>query len=136
MRNCYRQPYEKCGLQRLINRLLSPVSKERRVGEFILKYWVQEIMIILTGAIGWLLKRVYGWKKEQELVKQGMLALLHDRLYQACQYYLKQRYCSIDDRDNLEYMFRPYKKLGGNGTGEELYNRCMALPYGPEGRKE
>ena len=53
------------------------------MGEFILKYWVQEIMIILTGAIGWMFKRVYGWKKEQELVKQGMLALLHDRLYQA-----------------------------------------------------
>lgn len=106
------------------------------MGEFILKYWVQEIMIILTGAIGWMLKRVYGWKKEQKLMKQGMLALLHDRLYQACQYYLKQEYCSIDDRDNLEYMFRPYKELGGNGTGEELYNRCMALPYGPEERKE
>lgn len=29
----------------------------------------------------------------------------------------------MGDRDNLEYMFKPYKALGGNGTGEELYNR-------------
>ena len=57
------------------------------------------------------------------------LALLHDRLYQACQFYLKRGFCTLEDRDNLEYMFKPYKALGGNGTGEELYNRCLALPY-------
>ena len=48
---------------------------------------------------------------------------------QACTFYLKRKYCTVEDRDNLEYMFRPYKALGGNGTGEELYNRCLALPY-------
>ena len=41
----------------------------------------------------------------------------------------KVLYCGR--QDNLEYMFRPYKALGGNGTGEELYNRCLALPYEP-----
>ena len=89
-------------------------------------------MTVITGALAWLARKVQKWKQEQDLVKQGVLAILHDRLYQACQFYLKRGYCTIDDRDNLEYMFRPYKALGGNGTGEELYNRCLALPYGPE----
>ena len=96
------------------------------------EYWVQEVMTVITGALAWLARTVQKWKQEQDLVKQGVLAILHDRLYQACQFYLKRGYCTIDDRDNLEYMFRPYKALGGNGTGEELYNRCLALPYGPE----
>ena len=100
--------------------------------ETIQKYWVQEVMTVITGALAWLARKVQKWKQEQDLVKQGVLAILHDRLYQACQFYLKRGYCTIDDRDNLEYMFRPYKALGGNGTGEELYNRCLALPYGPE----
>ncbi len=100
--------------------------------ETIQEYWVQEVMTVITGALAWLARKVQKWKQEQDLVKQGVLAILHDRLYQACQFYLKRGYCTIDDRDNLEYMFRPYKALGGNGTGEELYNRCLALPYGPE----
>lgn len=100
--------------------------------ETIKKYWVQEVMTVITGALAWLTRKVQKWKQEQDLVKQGVLAILHDRLYQACQFYLKRGYCTIDDRDNLEYMFRPYKALGGNGTGEELYNRCLTLPYGPE----
>lgn len=96
------------------------------------KYWVQEVLAAISGAVAWLGRKVHRWKQEQDLVKQGVLAILHDRLYQACQYYLRKGYCSIDDRDNLEYMFRPYRALGGNGTGEELYNRCLALPYEPE----
>lgn len=100
--------------------------------DFIVRYWVQEVMAAITAAMAFLLKRVYAWKNEQELVKQGVLAILHDRLYQACQFYLKRGYCTLEDRDNLDYMFRPYKALGGNGTGEELYNRCLALPYEPE----
>ena len=100
--------------------------------DFIVRYWVQEVMAAITAAMAFLLKRVYAWKNEQELVKQGVLAILHDRLYQACQFYLKRGYCTLEDRDNLDYMFRPCKALGGNGTGEELYNRCLALPYEPE----
>lgn len=97
--------------------------------DFIVKYWVQEAMAAVTAAVAFMFKRFYAWKNEMKLVKQGVLAILHDRLYQACQFYLKRGYCTLEDRDNLEYMFRPYKALGGNGTGEELYNRCLALPY-------
>ena len=75
-------------------------------------------------------------RSKTQAINEGVLALLHDRLYQACQYYIKLGHCPIDGRDNLEYMFRPYKALGGNGTGEELYNRCLALPYEPESEKE
>lgn len=110
--------------------------KTGRMRDFIVRYWVQEVMAAITAAIAFLVKKIYAWKNEQELVKQGVLAILHDRLYQACQFYLKRGYCTIEDRDNLDYMFRPYKALGGNGTGEELYNRCLALPYGPESEDE
>lgn len=108
----------------------------RNLIETIEKYWVQEVLATISGAVAWLGRKVHRWKQEQDLVKQGVLAILHDRLYQACQYYLRKGYCSIDDRDNLEYMFRPYRALGGNGTGEELYNRCLALPYEPEREEE
>lgn len=113
----------------------SRITMEDGMGEQIVKYWVQEMLALMSAALGWLARKVHKWKLEQDLVKQGVLAILHDRLYQACQFYLQRGYCTIDDRDNMEYMFRPYKALGGNGTGEDLYNRCLALPYGPEKEK-
>lgn len=38
--------------------------------------------------------------------------------------------CGIgtDAMRNLEYLYRSYHALGGNGTGTELYNRAKALP--------
>ena len=35
----------------------------------------------------------------------------------------------LEDRENLEYLYRPYKALGGNGTGETLYHTVEKLPY-------
>lgn len=114
--------------------------------DFIIKYWVQEAFALITAGAGLActavcrsrkkrLEKQSKQKQEQELLRQGVIALLHDRLYQVCKTFIRRGYCSVDDRDNLEYMFKPYKALGGNGTGEELYNRCLALPYGPEGRE-
>lgn len=111
---------------------LGATTKGDNVKDFIVKYWIQELLAAIVAAMGFLANKVRVWKQKQDLVTAGVLALLHDRLYQACQFYLKRGYCTLEDRDNLEYMFRPYKALGGNGTGEELYNRCMALPYEPE----
>ena len=68
-------------------------------------------------------------KSEYEVLKEGILALLHDRLYQACSFFIEKGYCSLEDRANLEYLYKPYKALGGNGTGEHLYRKCLELPF-------
>ena len=104
--------------------------------QYVSAHWVSWVFAVISALLGAANRQLYRQMKAQrsktQAINEGVLALLHDRLYQACQYYIEKGSCSIDDRDNLEYMFRPYKALGGNGTGEELYNRCLALPYGPE----
>jgi hypothetical protein len=104
--------------------------------QYISAHWISWVFAVISALLGAANRQLYRQMKAQrsktQAINEGVLALLHDRLYQACQYYINKGSCSIDDRDNLEYMFRPYKALGGNGTGEELYNRCLALPYGPE----
>lgn len=37
-------------------------------------------------------------------------------------------YIDASGLKNLEYLYRSYHTLGGNGTGTELYNRAKALP--------
>lgn len=66
--------------------------------------------------------------KLTDAIKEGLLAILHDRLYQACQHFMAQGSIDASGLKNLEYLYKSYHALGGNGTGTELYNRAKALP--------
>jgi hypothetical protein len=96
--------------------------------EFILKYWLQVIfgaaVTALSGAYAWLLRRLGRYK----IIESALLAILHDRLYQTCSYYLERGYAGSEDKRNLEYLYTPYAALGGNGTCKSLYEQCLALP--------
>ena len=67
-------------------------------------------------------------KDKKSVERQAMLALLHDRLYRLCQNYIKQGYVTVDQLDNLMYLWHPYERLGGNGTGKKLYDQVLQLP--------
>ena len=61
-------------------------------------------------------------------IKDGLLAIMHDRLYQMCTFFLKEGYIDTAALKNLEYLYKSYHALGGNGTGTELYTRAKGLP--------
>ena len=61
-------------------------------------------------------------------IKDGLLAIMHDRLYQSCTFYIKQGSIDTGGLKNIEYLYKSYHALGGNGTGTELYNRAKAMP--------
>ncbi len=67
-----------------------------------------------------------------DAIKDGMMALLHDRIYQAAEYYAKVGWCSYEDKKNIEYLYKPYATLGGNGTGKTAYETIQALPTDSE----
>jgi hypothetical protein len=95
--------------------------------EFIVKYWAQWLFGIvaagLTAAYRNLAKKIKAQKEENKAIKNGLLAILHDRLYQACTHYI-----DLPGLKNIEYLYKSYHALGGNGTGTELYTRAKALP--------
>lgn len=83
---------------------------------------------VLAAAYRRLSKRIREQEDERKAVKTGLLAILHDRLYQACLHFISQGWIDDDGLKNLEYLYRSYHALGGNGTGTELYNRAKSLP--------
>ena len=113
---------------------------ESLILQYIATHWVAWLFAAISGILGAAYRRLSKQLKTEQIkarsINAAVLALLHDRLYQACQFYISRGYCTVGDRDNLEYMFKPYKALGGNGTGEELYNRCLAMEYGPAERED
>lgn len=69
-----------------------------------------------------------GHNKEIQVIKEGLLALLHDRLYNIGEMYIMSGYITFDEFDNLAYLYKPYKDLGGNSTGDDVYEKCKNLP--------
>lgn len=85
-------------------------------------------MGIVAGGLGALWKWVRGKFRTLDAMKEANLALLHDRLYQGCKHYIAQGHIDVDSLKNIEYLYRAYHALGGNGTGTELYTRVQKLP--------
>lgn len=80
-------------------------------------------------------KAVKGNKDQTEQrfksLEYANVAILHDKIYKQCSGYLEEGWVSIDDLENLEYLWRGYHQLGGNGTGETLYKKVLDLPNIP-----
>lgn len=83
---------------------------------------------VLAAAYRRLSKRIKEQEQERQAIKTGLLAILHDRLYQACLHYISQGWIDDDGMKNIEYLYKSYHALGGNGTGTELYSRAKSLP--------
>lgn len=93
----------------------------------------------IVGILAWVGKLI---KKNRETAEQtkkitekrfvvleaANVAILHNEIYKQCTYFIEQGEISVDDLDNLEYLWDGYHGLGGNGTGELLYNRVRTLP--------
>lgn len=107
---------------------------------FILKHLVELILGAAVGCLSFCYKKLtLMFKKrmsEQEAIKLGMIAILHDRLFQSCNYYLELGYIPLNKAeeilDNLKTLYDAYHSLGGNGTGTDIYNRTKKLPLKKE----
>jgi hypothetical protein len=91
---------------------------------YISAHWMEGAIWLLGIGWGYLIKKV----TEYRTIKDGLLAIMHDRLYQLCTSCIQQGSIDTACLKNLEYLYRSYHSLGGNGTGTELYNRAKALP--------
>lgn len=68
-----------------------------------------------------------------DVLENALIALQHDRLYRLTEEYIERGYVTLDELDNLEYIYTSYKALGGNGSGERRYNLVQKLPIINEG---
>ena len=64
---------------------------------------------------------------EMNAMSFGLLSILHDRIFQACMYFITKEEISCDELENLEYLYKGYAGLGGNGTCEILMIKVRHL---------
>ena len=62
-----------------------------------------------------------------------ILGLGHVKIIETCEKYIDRGYIRQDEYDSLyNYLYLPYKELGGNGTAERMINEIKKLPIRKE----
>ena len=67
-------------------------------------------------------------KRETAAIAEGVKALLRDRLLQGYKHYIEKGWADMDDRANMENVWRQYHALGGNGDVNDLRRTFRHLP--------
>lgn len=106
--------------------------------------WLQIVVTIVCAVIAssgfWaFIQR----KNENKDVKSQMLiGLAHDRIIFLGMRYIERGWISQDEYENLhDYLYKPYEKLGGNGSAQKVMIEVNKLPihtstYQPQGGDE
>lgn len=72
--------------------------------------------------------------KKDNAEAQILKGLGHDRICCLGESYIKRGYITKDEYENLhDYLYLPYKKLGGNGTAEKIVKDVSNLPLREKG---
>lgn len=69
-------------------------------------------------------------RSEKKDVKTQMLVgLAHDRILFLGMSYVERGFITRDEYENLyEYLYRPYEKMGGNGSAKRVMQEVNKLP--------
>ena len=86
-------------------------------------FWALITAIITTRAA-----RKAEEKRTDDSERQLLIGLAHDRIYGLCSEYIQRGEITLEEYDNLTYLYKPYEKAGGNGTGKRLFEQVEKLP--------
>lgn len=82
-------------------------------------------VIASSGFWAYLQKRL----EKQDVRTKTLIGLGHDRIVYLGLKYIERGWISQDEYENLnDYLFKPYKQMGGNGSAERIMNEVNKLP--------
>ena len=101
--------------------------------------WLQILLTIFSSVLASSGLWAYVTKRlEKKDVKTEMLiGLGHDRSMYLGMAYIERGYITSDEYENLyEYLYKPYEKMGGNGSAKRIMNEVNKLPIHKSQYKE
>ena len=102
----------------------------------ILNYWVEWLCIgistLLCFSYRSLVKKIHDERETNAAMREGMKALLHNKIIEKCEKCIEKGYCSTEEMDEILYLYDPYKALNGNGSAERAIEKVKDLPTQPE----
>ena len=88
------------------------------------------LTIVINKTTGKIEKNAEANRRETGAIKDGVKALLKDRLLQGYKHYINDvGYADEHDRENLENVYKQYHALKGNGDMKDLRKTFRKLPF-------
>jgi hypothetical protein len=82
-------------------------------------------MLASSGMWAFLSKKL----DKRDVQTEMLIGLAHDRIMFLGMSYIERGYITQDEYENLDkYLYKPYKKLGGNGSAEHVMAEVNKLP--------
>jgi hypothetical protein len=98
---------------------------------FVTETVIQSVVTILCAIVAssgfWALMQKRGEKKT--CADKMLIGLGHDRILYLGMEYIERGYITRDEYENLnDYLYKPYKELGGNGSADRVMREVDKLP--------
>ena len=94
-----------------------------------LKYIITALLSYLVGRAGQYNRKCKAEAASELVIRDGLQALLRDRMIQAYHYYTEEKkYANADDKANFTRLHDAYKALGKNGVMDEIYKIFIKFP--------
>lgn len=93
--------------------------------------WLQIILAVIGSSGLWagIAALLLRWLDKKSAKSRMILGLGHDRIIWLCQKYIARGWITKDEYEDLhDYLYVPYKNMGGNGTAERLMKEVDRLP--------
>jgi len=89
--------------------------------------WLEILIAFIASSGFWaMIQKVLDRKSVQAKM---ILGLGHDKIIYLCKCYIERGYVTPAEYENLhDYLYLPYKAMGGNGTAERLMKEVDGLP--------
>ena len=91
--------------------------------------WLQIALTVFTSVLAssGLWAYILKWSDNKDAKTEILVGLAHDRILYLGMSYLERGYITKDEYENLEYLYRPYEKLGGNGSAKKVMEEINRL---------
>lgn len=93
--------------------------------------WIQIILTLVgsliasSGFWAFITMRI----NHNDVKTQMLIGLAHDRIMYLGMGYIERGWITQDEYENLyEYLFKPYEKMGGNGSAKRVMDEVNKLP--------
>ena len=112
------------GIQTMLNEcIISPSIADRKISNFVFVPSTDPKITRLK-----IDKRKAAENKQNNLETQMLIGLAHDRIIYLGMVYIERGYITQDEYENLyEYLYKPYEKLGGNGSAKRIMTEVDQL---------
>ena len=72
---------------------------------------------------------VYPETRRKDVKTQMLIGLAHDRIVYLGMCYIERGWITQDEYENLnDYLYKPYEKMGGNGSAQKIMLEVNKLP--------